>query len=219
MVSFVLFDIGNVVVLADHAITHRILNEQYAVPMEKAKMFFKNKKGEENEAYREFSRGNITGHQFYEALRDKYIQWPQLTEAQAHHAHDEHLYAVDEKVVDLVRETAKHFTIGFLTDCNAWQTEQVEGKLIPLSTYSPIIFRSHDLHALKTDAACFPQIIKTLNLSPEEIVLVDNSPEKLEMAMKHGLVGIVYHEHATDRYARFKNDLDKLRENKKKNKL
>jgi putative hydrolase of the HAD superfamily len=205
MVSIVLFDIGNVVVLADHGITHRILNEDYGVPLENARNFFN------NPSYETFCRGDITGPQFYEVLRDVHLPWKPLTYEQAMTAHDEHLYGVDEKMLAIARDTARRHEIGFLTESNLWQTIKVEGSMVRLKDYSDCIFRSHDLRALKTEPACYEKVLDHLDVEPHEVALVDNNPEKLDVARAAGLIGIEYRPHDPDRYVVLQQDLAGLR--------
>jgi len=206
MASIILFDIGNVLVLADHSITHRILHEQYRVPLERAQQFYT------IPAVYAFNRGSITGKQLYDALCAQRIVPSSMTLAQVRQAHNDHIYAVDREMERIMRETAAHRRIGFHTDCNVWQTDWVEKELIPLETYGPV-FRSHELGALKIEAACYPKVTSRLGLPLEEIVLVDDSPEKIDMARKAGWRGILYKEDDPDRYKHLRRELASLGKN------
>ncbi len=206
MTSIILFDIGNVLVLADESITHRILHERYGVPSERARQFYT------IPAFYAFNRGIITGKQLYDALLAQRIVPASMTLAQVRQAHNDHIYAVDKEMERIVQETAAHQRIGFHTDANVWQTERVEKELIPLETYGPV-FRSHELGALKIEAACYLKVSSRLGLPPEEIVLVDDSPEKIDMARKAGWRGILYKEDNPDRYKHLRRELASLGKN------
>ena len=179
MIEFIVFDVGNVIVLADHAITHKILQD-YGVPEDRAKLFF------ENEEYREFGRGRIDGNAFCKALIGKYFK-TQLTFEQIVDAHNQHIYAVDEEVVKVLKRLKKsnRHSLAFLTDTNEWQNERVR-ILIDLREYSDKIFRSNDIHMLKTDNGCFPYVRRELKAEPHEILLVDDSLEKILKAQEGG---------------------------------
>ena len=86
-----LFDVGNVIVEADHKITYRILQD-YGTPIEKARLFFKNAE------YFDFERGKINGMDFYSVIVKKYLGIP-LEYQQVKDAHDSHLYGIDRAVV------------------------------------------------------------------------------------------------------------------------
>ncbi|MBI4150192.1 HAD family hydrolase [Candidatus Woesearchaeota archaeon] len=206
MVSIVLFDVGNVVVKADHDRTHRILHDQHHVLLEKAPRFFT------NPDYAEFGRGNITDIQFHAALR-KHLELD-LGYGAAFSAHNAHIYELDRHVVGLIEETKQRKCIGFLTDTNAWQTYRVEAEMIQLINHSPYVFRSNELHALKTDPECFPKVIarleEQLGIGASNIALVDDSVEKLAMAEKAGLVCILYQLHKPDKYTMLQRDLEKV---------
>ncbi len=203
MASIILFDIGNVLVLADYGITHRILQERYGVPSERARQFYT------IPAFYAFNRGTITGEQLYDALRAQRIVPPSMTLAQVRQAHDDHIYAIDKEMERIVRETAAHRRVGFHTDGNVWQTERVEKELIPLEIYGPV-FRSHELGALKIEAVCYPKVTRRLGLPPEEIALVDNSQDKINLARQAGWRGILYKENDPDRYGQLRRELASL---------
>ncbi|MFA5796875.1 MAG: HAD-IA family hydrolase [Candidatus Woesearchaeota archaeon] len=177
MKSFIIFDVGNVILYADHAITYRIL-ERYGVPRDRAIKFF------DNEEYKKFSRGKINGRSFYNALIQKHLR-AELAYEDVVHAHNEHLYGIDPKVVQVLSKLPKERLI-FLTDTNEWQTER-EHELIDLMSYGSRIFRSHEMHMLKTDTGCFPYVIDQLGIGASETVLVDDSIEKIDMARRYGI--------------------------------
>lgn len=76
--------------------------------------------------------------------------------------------------------------MAFLTDTNVWQEEGLR-RLIDLTLYSDQIFRSHEIGMVKIDDECFPYVAGKLGVKPKEVLLVDDSAEKVEMAEKHGL--------------------------------
>ena len=176
--STIIFDVGNVIIKADDAITHRILSG-YGVPRDRVKTFF------ENDEYKEFSRGNINGEEFYRALINRYLRF-RLTYTQVVHAHNEHMYGVDSDVVDVIKKLLPNHRIVFLTDTNEWQTER-ERELIDLRNYSDFIFRSNEMHMLKSDDGTFPYVLAQLKVDPNEVLVVDDSPEKIRKASHYGL--------------------------------
>lgn len=180
--TILLFDVGNVIVKADHEITHRRL-QAYGVPSENAGLFFK------NEEYSDFGRGKINGEDFYRALIGKYLRFP-LDYRQVKNAHDEHLCGLDEAVVAILDRLPKN-RLAFATNTNEWQTER-EKQLIDLGLYSNRIFRSNDIRMLKTDDAYFPHIVDKLQVEAGKIILVDDNPENASKAKKYGLQAIQF---------------------------
>jgi len=173
----IIFDVGNVIIKSDQNITFSMLKD-YGVPNNAARKFF------DNYEYREFSRGNISARIFYDTLIQKHLG-VHLKYEHIVDAHNKHLTGVIHKVVEMLSKLPREKLV-FLTDTNEWQTTR-ERQLIDLSHYSDIIFRSHEIHMLKIDDGLFPYIIKKLNVKPEEIILIDDSIEKIEIAQKHGL--------------------------------
>jgi len=180
-----LFDIGNVLIKADHGITLRKLAE-YGVPEERAGGFFT------NEGYKDFGRGRISGKEFYADLVGKYLRHP-LTYGQVVQAHDAHMYAVDAGVMQLLdslKNCSSASKMAFWTDTNEWQTRR-EKELIDVSKYGPAI-RSDELRLLKRDADVFQRVLDVLEAEPEEVTLVDDSPEVCELAESNGLNAHVF---------------------------
>lgn len=181
-----MFDIGNLVVEAEHAITHRRL-QAYGVANELTGRFF-------DADTLDFSRGKLTPLEFYAKLAPKGIT---VTLEQAKKAFQKHIYAVDWEVVDvleILRDTIPRRDLGFLTDCNVWQVERVEGPegLIRLDHYSDTIFRSCEIGMIKHDEGLFPYVTQRLGRQPSDILLIDDNTINNEMAERHGWQTLLY---------------------------
>ena len=177
-----LFDVGNVMIEADHAITYKIL-EDFGVHSSNAEQFYSNTE------YLEFNRGNISANDFYRILIEKYLKYS-LTYEQVVWAHNQHIYAVSQDVEEILQTLSRH-RISFTTDTNEWQTER-ERELIDLRKYSDSIFRSHEIHMLKIDQGLFPYLLKKLDAKAEEILFIDDSIEKVKIAENYGLLTLLF---------------------------
>lgn len=180
--TILLFDVGNVIVEANHEITHKRLQD-YGIPRAKAQLFFK------NEEYFDFGRGKINGRGFYMALIKKYLGFP-LDYRQVKDAHDSHLHGIDQAVVAILDRMPKS-QLAFATNTNEWQTER-ERQLIDLRVYSDKIFRSNEIHMLKTDDAFFPHIVNQLQTPAGEITLIDDNLKNILKAQAHGIQTIQF---------------------------
>lgn len=177
-----MFDVGNVIIDADHVIAFKIL-EGFGVKPENAKLFLSNSE------YLEFSRGRINEQEFYNLLVEKYLKVP-LTYDQVVYAHNQHIYALN-KGVKKVLDSLSRPALAFATDTNPWQTTR-ERELIDLRKYTDKIFRSHEINMLKIDKGLFPYIIKNLRAEPSEILLIDNSIENIEAGRSCGLLTLQF---------------------------
>ncbi len=180
-----LFDIGNVVVECEHAITYRRL-QAYGARKDAVRFFF-------DDDSLDFARGKLSPERFYSRL-DPRIN---VTFDQAKEAFQKHLYGVNLEVVDILerlRETLPREDLGFLTDCNVWQVERVEGPqgLIRLDYYSDIVFRSCQIGMIKDDESLFPYVAQQVRRSPSDILLIDDNPENNRMAERHGWQTLLY---------------------------
>lgn len=195
MPQIFLFDVGNVIVNADHAITYKML-EEYGVDPDRAKLFYA------NDDYLEFSRGKISGRNFYDLLVTKYLNLP-LSYEQVVDAHNQHMFAVNKKVKDVLAKLPPG-KIAFVTDTNEWQTAR-ERQLIDLTRYSSLIFRSHKIHMLKTDEGFFRYLAQQLQKEPGNLLLIDDSPEKVGLAEASGFSTIIFKD--ADQLSQALNDL------------
>ena len=175
-----MFDVGNVILKADHKITFDIL-KKYGVPEENAANFYN------NADYAAFSRGKISRKDFYAAIVEKHVRF-QLTYEQVVEAHDKHIYEVDTDVMRIVSGLPG---IIVFTNTNEWQTNR-ERELVDLEKYSDKIIRSHEIGMLKADEGCFEKIIKEFELNPSEVIFIDDNKENIEKAMMAGMDGILF---------------------------
>ena len=181
----IIFDVGNVIVKADHSLTHTIL-EGYGVPAERAQTFFK------NQHYDDFGRGKIGGRDFYDALIRDYLKF-RLSYEQVVSAHDAHLYDVDTDVLNIMSRIPRG-NLAILTNTNTWQTARVR-QLIDLTLYSDRILMSNKIKMLKTDDGCFPSVVGKFETEHGKIWLVDDNLENILKAQEHGL-GTIHFENA-----------------------
>ena len=200
-IRVVLFDVGNVIVRATHAITHAIL-EDYGIAPENARRFFTS--GD----YAEFSRGNTTGEEFVRRFMSEYLRTSVPSSLELRIAHDAHMYGVDMGTIEVLNALRRRsIAIAFATNTNAWQTRR-ERDLVDLSRWSRLQLRSHELHALKRDPGTFERIVEVIQSSigpsrPEarEILFVDDLPENVAMAERVGMSAIQFTSAAQIRYA------------------
>lgn len=105
-------------------------------------------------------------------------------------AHNQHIYGVNKKVEDILAKLSPN-QLAFVTDTNEWQTAR-ERELVDLKQYSGLIFRSHEIHMLKTDDGFFPYLAQQLQREPRNLLLVDDSPEKIRLAEASGFSTITF---------------------------
>lgn len=181
-IRVVLFDVGNVIVRATHAITYAILVD-FGVKMDIAPRFF------HHSDYADFTRGKLTATEFGKRTRER--MGGVMTTPQLYCAHNAHIYDADEGVgvlLDVLR--SRGFPLAFATDTNVWQIDRVR-ELVDLDAYGHI-FRSDELGALKADGGVFERILATIGEEPAHVLFVDDSPEKIARAAALGMPTIQF---------------------------
>lgn len=175
--SWVIFDVGNVILLGDETLGCEALH-RCGVPLENTEKIYSC-----NEYY-DFCRGTITPEKFADLLVIRYLKIP-LTCDQIKRAFKETCFGVDHEVVKVLSRLDRK-GLALLTDTNVWQEEKL-AEMIDLGQFTDKWFRSYETHLVKTDKNCFPYVIEQLESDPGRLLLVDDSPEKREMAEQHGL--------------------------------
>lgn len=186
-IKLVLFDVGNVVVRATHAITYAILADLGIRP-DKWALFF------HNPAYGEFARGRITGGQFAQAAREV-LDAPHLTDGQIRVAHDAHIYMVDEAVVAVLEGIQdQKVPLAFVTTTNEWQTEREKQFINLAERFGPVV-RSHGIGMTKTDQGAWKAILERLGCGAQDapnILLVDDARANCDAAARAHLQTYMY---------------------------
>ena len=186
-IELVLCDVGNVLVLADTAITFCQL-EANGVQADRAQTFFK------NDTYYNFSRGLISPTEAYRLLiRDQLDEG--LSYQQVLAAHDAHITGID-RGVEAVLSYLK-IPLAFATDTNAWQTARV-AQIADLRQFSDLIIKSddEDIQSLKTDPGVWQRIFARLGVDPAKMLFIDDSPPKITAAQAAGLGHTIHFENA-----------------------
>lgn len=182
-----LIDIGNVIIDASHAITHKVLIKGY--PKEMAEKFY-------TDFYLDFNRGKLTPEEFATALATNYYGgrvYGTFTVKLMQSLHDLHIFGLVKGAPELLEKLRRYKeNIVFLTNTNIWQTER-EKQLIDLQPYCRCILRSHEkLGKLKTDEGAFEDVLRMLNVEAKDVLFVDDSQANINAAKKLGIETILF---------------------------
>jgi len=177
----IVFDIGHVVVKADHELTINALRQK-GVREELAKNFFF------HDSYIAYARGEKSSEEYAADMIAYFGSGLRVDDLL--HCHDIRIYEVDTAVMGLIGELyATHGAVHFLTNTNPWQTDRVENQLIPHLSQYGMILRSHELRKLKADPGCFDDAASILGAKG---ILIDDSSKNVEVARASGWGGILY---------------------------
>lgn len=177
-IKVVLTDLGNVVVVANHVVTHAYLAER-GIPYKRARNFFL------IDEYRDFARGEISERTFSSAVKAELgVAWPNWM---VRRAHDAHMYAVDEDVCDLIESV--NVPIAVATDTNVWQTHRVEQELLlGRRIIAGKVFRSNEIGQLKSDYGTFTKYAESLGEEPANILFID---DRLDLCLEAKRAGFL----------------------------
>lgn len=193
-IRFVLFDIGNVLALADHQRTVEAFILRRGVPRELASGYFN------RPDYTALALGHIDWREYCQRLRDEWGVEVRDGDIQITHAN--HIYAVDPAVVRLVQELQTK--IGYSVVMAMTDTNEVEfAKYQALGVTEPFdhIWRSDEEGILKCDRVAFGGIRYWTErkfgavygaVEPAQVLLIDDNPANCAAAAAAGLMTFQY---------------------------
>jgi len=189
-----LFDLGHVFLDASYNIIYQALGER-GVVREKTKLIFT------TDEYDDFARGKIDERTLCDALRTV-VGLPDITDEEIREIHDSHIFGLVPGMVELLEKVTQKYGAGsifFVTDACDWQIARQQ-QLIDLSIYR--VIASNKVGMLKSDPetvdnqgqrrSFFFSVLEELKLQPQEVLLIDDSPEKIATADGYGIQTIQF---------------------------
>lgn len=176
-IRVVLFDLGNVLFLADHRRTIEAYIVRYGVPREWAESYF------QRPDYMRTGKGLLDWPEYCRSLREEWhIDLPDLI---IHNIDGSHIYALDHGALALVEAlmATDNVKVGFVTNTRLpeWHTYvQLETRFEDLFP----VWRSDVDHVYKADEGEPARIIEQwipnnlgIKVLPEEVLFIDDSPK------------------------------------------
>jgi FMN phosphatase YigB (HAD superfamily) len=184
-IKAVLFDIGNVLMLADHNRTIEAFIAAGVYP-NRAKEYFN------REDYITLAEGRIGWEDYCELLRQDWLR--QLDSSDIFQIHACHIYAIDNGVYSLIQQLREKVPIIFVTNTCYPEWE----KYVRLDNFgifqSYPVWRSDKEHCLKSQRGVLDDIIgrwipenARLRLLAHEVLFIDDSESNLEAASRAGI--------------------------------
>lgn len=174
----ILTDLGNVVIIASHAVTHAYLVNN-GVSYDRAKRFFTIPE------YVDFARGKVDCLDFYKAEINTLQKDFGFNEVMFYH--NVHMYAVDDGVCDLIEAAANKATLMVATDTNLWQTQHVEQELLRgRKIVSGKVSRSNEIGQLKSEHRTFIRYAEMIGEAPADILFLDDRADLCKLAQEAG---------------------------------
>lgn len=94
-------------------------------------------------------------------------------------------------IAPLLTAARKNLRLVALTNTNAPHAQRWQALYADTLKVFEQVFMSHEIGLRKPDPRCFQAVLDYLNLPPEEVVFVDDTPGHVEAAVSMGMRGIV----------------------------
>jgi len=141
-----------------------------------------------------FERGEITADEFRRGIN--HVSSLHLSSTQIDDAWNAMLLGLPEENIRFIEKIGKSFRLFLLSNTNQVHIEKfyemirTENGLEHLDCYFEKIYLSHLIGARKPEAGAYEIILRENNLSAEETIFIDDSPQHVEGAKKVGLQAI-----------------------------
>jgi putative hydrolase of the HAD superfamily len=179
----VLFDLGNVLV--------RIHPEAFAATLGVSESERGRYRPRVIAATQRYERGELTTDEYFADLsgifKGRYPR-PKLEEAMRN--------VIGKPIpgmAKLLERAAKAVTVALVSNTNDFHFSYCQ-KNFPFLSHIPSYFLSWKMGVLKPDAEYYSQVIRGINLPPDQAVFIDDLAENIEGAVKAGMVGILFRE-------------------------
>lgn len=115
---------------------------------------------------------------------------------------------LDDKMISLVQELKKKYYIGIVTD-NKYDRISTILDYRGLNKYFDVVAVSACLHSGKDNRRIFDYVLKSLNVSANECVFIDNSEKNLEIPRQMGMSTILFNDENRN-FELFEKELEKI---------
>lgn len=188
MIRGVVFDFGNVISSFDWAPFHDFIASRTSLSTGEVRSLFYR-----SELPRRYERGDVSTDDFIAGAFS--LLGTDLPRAGFVEAFNDIFTPIHETRA-LIRSLASggRYRLGLLSNTNELHFEG-HIRLVPEFAHFDSVTVSHEVRAVKPEAAIYADSVRKLGLAPSECVFIDDIPEFAQGARDAGLHGIVYRGH------------------------
>jgi HAD superfamily hydrolase (TIGR01509 family) len=199
-IDLILFDLGGVLINIDYQATEHAFVKLGTVDFQETYTQF-----QQNQLFDLFETGQISAQHFINKLLDQTRKGTSPNEVV--HAWNAMILGFSEKKVQLLLDLAKTRRIALLSNTNELHMVQVlkewsKVSQVPFESLFEHVFLSHEIKQRKPHPATFEWVCSQLNVEPEKVLFIDDSPQHIEGAHEAGLQTF-YYQHDAEFYALF----------------
>ncbi len=184
-VELILFDLGGVLINIDYQAT-----EKAFIAIGVTDFHEKYTQFQQNELFNQFETGQISAQHFI----NKLLPFTQKGSSpnEVVHAWNAMIGEFSQEKIDLLIRLSKEKRIALLSNTNELHMIQVmraweNACAIPFESLFEQVFLSHEIHQRKPDVQTFEWVCNQLNISPSQVLFIDDNPQHIEGANAAGL--------------------------------
>lgn len=137
----------------------------------------------------QLEEGILTPGEFYDALRE--LTGKAIPSEQIDYAWMGFFPSVNQERLDFINELRKKYRVCLLSNTNpivmGWaRSERFSQAGMPLDAYFDKLYLSYQMGMVKPKHEIFEQILKSENITPDQIMFFDDGPANVEIASSMG---------------------------------
>lgn len=182
----IIFDYGNVIFLIDFLKAQKTFTE---LGIKNIELFFAHT-GHDS-LFDDFEKGDITAAEFRNGIR-KVTEKPDLTDAEIDNAWTSLLIGVPKINHEILLQAKKQYRTFLLSNINEIHLNFItdylkrEHNVSSNDIFFEKVYYSHLIRKRKPDRDIFEHVLADSNLSPQETLFIDDSPQHLKTAQELG---------------------------------
>ena len=189
-IELILFDLGGVLIDIDYQATEKAFIELGTTNFQETYTQF-----QQNQVFDLFETGQISAQHFINKLLDTTRKGTSPNEVV--HAWNAMILNFPEKKVQLLLDLAKTQRITLLSNTNELHMVEVKKEWskvsqVPFASLFEHVFLSHEIKQRKPHPETFKWVCSQLNVEPEKVLFIDDSPQHIEGAKEAGLQTFYY---------------------------
>jgi len=183
-VKAVIFDLGNVLIHFDAVRAARRFSRQAQVPFEKVWRHFFTSRIE-----KAYTRGEISTHDFFKHARRAFnsrINFKTFSQLW------NDIFWENRGIRPILRRLSRRYPLYLISNTNELHFNHVKREFPEIFRHFKRTFPSHEVGRRKPDRRIYWRVLRSVGLTPEEAVFIDDMPRFVRAAKRVGMKGISY---------------------------
>ena len=184
MIKNIIFDLSEVIISGYYGI-EQLVKKKYNISVKE----FEKRKEETLEVFFKLMRGKVKEEDYWKEFLEGTHWNLQIEDLKI--SMRENLNQPVEGTIEIVKALKGKYQLILLSDHVKGWMEYIQERNQDIKIFDQVIL-SYELGSLKSDEKTFMEVVKQINIVPNETIFIDDNEKNVKMAEKVGICGIVF---------------------------